>query len=1296
MKKHTFILASLIAPISLLLVFMYSGAALTPVRSSPALPGALDLGELPFSTWPEGRQSRINDSKLREYPDRANAYTAVTAIEWDDADSHKWTGEPWGDDIEVDWGEFDGRETLRARITSTGTNWALMRTDAFPAENWETKTGLRANIYLSGVVSGIDVKLEVRGPGFDPPDFIEAIYCNNLTTNTWNTCTWNFDTASNDYSAVSHLSVVFDHLNYTGPTFYVDDLRLVSATGEEEWDDMDDGSRWWFYSGNWYDWNTSTPFGLESISHDGNNPTTPAGSAYLQWDYENGVTTAEIGTNRLDDLSDWSDYNRISADVKVSDPDVPVSVFFWNSDAITTPVDYRGFGTAGKIVGVAGSWQTVTWDLPWPPWFDATSVDEIKFVVNDIDKHPTGTLYLDNIFLISDTLPPPVTGLEYIFENWDDRNEPFNDFSGNWGVFTSSYSYITITPESVCCTNTCGVSLKLDYDVPGGTFAGVWQSLWGHSDYTQTHYLDFTDIYGSLNGKDKDFEQIHFWVRGSGTTTGTHNVKVELKDNTNDFYHTAYRYITIDDGDTTWRRIVLDADVTNESFWSYNLHPPDPTKMKQLVFVVESAFNNPSGTFYIDDIRFVDANDRPFDLDQRTDDEFLDLVSERTFLYFLDWYDPDTGLFQDRSTFPDLMSTAATGFGLTALTIGESRGWISSVQAIDMVTRTLRTLRDGQTAADTITDTISRTNGYKGFFYHFLGENALRKDAGSELSPVDTAILVAGVLTVKEYFDVQEITDLADAIYNRIEWDWMLDPDNNWFYLAWKPECGPHYGTEAPEGGCFSNYYWDYYTDEAILINILAIGSPTHPVDEDVFYAWTRKWGTYGDHTLVHSWNGSFFTYVFAHLWVDFSVLGTDNHPSPTLQIDWWNNSVEAAWANWQFVVDHQDTTCDEDDDYYTTYGENSWGLTAADGPDGEYHAYGALPVSEVITPTHDGTIAPYGAGMAMMFLPDQVTPTLKHYFANTDLWRYRFGFGDAYNLDPPGCCGDWYNHAAFGIDQGPMLIAIENYRSDLIWETIAQNDDISRTLGLLFSRLTVGKQAVPDPVQAGSQLTYTIRVTNTGSVTLTATITDVLPTHIIPGETSSGTLILPGGTLAWTPIIIAPGGVWTHRFSVTVNWGYSGTLTNTVQATAEEGATSIYTETSQAIVTPELAITKQATPDPVQAGAQLTYTIYVTNTGNVTLNATVTDTLPIHITPGKTSSDTLILPGGTLTWTPTIPAPGGIWKQTVVVTVEAGYAGLLTNVVQVLAKEGAKGKATSTVCSRCCVYLPLLLRVSP
>jgi uncharacterized repeat protein (TIGR01451 family) len=215
-------------------------------------------------------------------------------------------------------------------------------------------------------------------------------------------------------------------------------------------------------------------------------------------------------------------------------------------------------------------------------------------------------------------------------------------------------------------------------------------------------------------------------------------------------------------------------------------------------------------------------------------------------------------------------------------------------------------------------------------------------------------------------------------------------------------------------------------------------------------------------------------------------------------------------------------------------------------------------------------------------------------------------------------------------------------------------------------------KQANPDPVQAGAQLTYTLRVTNTGSVTLTATITDVLPDHV-----------MPSGIVTWTPIIAAPGGVWTQAVVVTVEIGYAGVLTNEVQVTTEEGATGIYTTTSHAQVMPTLQVTKQAYPDPVQAGEALTYTLRVTNTGNVDLHATITDILPAHVTPT-----------GILTWTPTITASGGVWSQQVIVTVEAGYMGTLTNTVQVMTAEGATGMDSISVSIRGYkVYLPLVLR---
>jgi uncharacterized repeat protein (TIGR01451 family) len=199
-----------------------------------------------------------------------------------------------------------------------------------------------------------------------------------------------------------------------------------------------------------------------------------------------------------------------------------------------------------------------------------------------------------------------------------------------------------------------------------------------------------------------------------------------------------------------------------------------------------------------------------------------------------------------------------------------------------------------------------------------------------------------------------------------------------------------------------------------------------------------------------------------------------------------------------------------------------------------------------------------------------------------------------------------------------------------------------------------VTKHADPFVVEPGRQLSYTLRLTNTGIVTLAATITDILPLHVTPG-----------GIRTWTATVPAPAGVWTETVVVTVDLDYSGPLVNVVEVTTEEGATGVYTHT----LAPDLEVAKWAHSDLVVPGEPLTYTLYVTNTGAFHLNATITDVLPSHVTPG-----------GSRTWTTTIPAPGGIWTETVVVTPETGYAGPLTNVVRVATREGATGVYTHTL----------------
>lgn len=225
---------------------------------------------------------------------------------------------------------------------------------------------------------------------------------------------------------------------------------------------------------------------------------------------------------------------------------------------------------------------------------------------------------------------------------------------------------------------------------------------------------------------------------------------------------------------------------------------------------------------------------------------------------------------------------------------------------------------------------------------------------------------------------------------------------------------------------------------------------------------------------------------------------------------------------------------------------------------------------------------------------------------------------------------------------------------------------------------LNVIKQVDPIVVQPGAPLTYTIRITNTGLVTLTTTITDTLPDHVSPT-----------GTRTWTATL-TPTAVWMETVVVTVEAGYVGPLVNVVRAMTDEGAAGVYTHT----LAPDLAVTKRADPNLVKAGERLTYTIHITNTGNFDLNATITDTLPVSITLAQIPGGTTFLPGEQVVWMAFLPAPDGVWTGTVVVTVAEDYAGPLTNVVQVTTDEGVTGVyvAMSTVL-RDSIYLPLVVR---
>ena len=613
------------------------------------------------------------------------------------------------------------------------------------------------------------------------------------------------------------------------------------------------------------------------------------------------------------------------------------------------------------------------------------------------------------VFCLS--IEPAFGSVSYIFDDFDmgsttnpDGSFP-NDFNGDKNKWESGGASITPSFDSAEIHDDNGYSLKLGYDV---TAVGAEGGYWEHFTY---YYLDPTNPIFNMS----DFDEFHFWIKGGGSFTTKCYIEFVDK-NWNKVQ------IEITGINNTWQEKV----VTNlQSYTSV-----DWTQMKQWAIVIKNNHADvKAGTLYIDDLSFTDA-DEGF----TTDDGFLELVSKRIFKFFWDTAHPNTGLMRDSLARRDVSSAASVGFGLSTYCIAAERGWKSRSEIANEVKKVLNTLWSTPQGTGT-----TGTSGYMGFFYHMLNIDSGTRNQTSELSSVDSALLLAGVLTCKEYFDGTDqieidIRTLADDIYKRVDWTYMLD-SNKQFWMEWKPETG-------------FKVHWDYTTSEVRIINLLAIGSPTFPVSTDTFYAWTREQGKYNDYVLYQNQYGQMYLYLFDHMWFDYRGL-TDNHPK--VPVNWWNNVVQGIKAHKQFFIDNAST--------YETYSENSWGHTACYAPDGKYEAGDEAPVRIPPTPQtifHRGTIPPCAAGMCIAHLPDDsqnpALLALKNYYTYPKLWSL-WGFRDAYNLCQSGTADDGYTHDIVGIDAGPMAVAIENYRSRLIWDTFMKNSYVKSAIDAIFDK---------------------------------------------------------------------------------------------------------------------------------------------------------------------------------------------------------------------------------------------------
>ena len=418
--------------------------------------------------------------------------------------------------------------------------------------------------------------------------------------------------------------------------------------------------------------------------------------------------------------------------------------------------------------------------------------------------------------------------------------------------------------------------------------------------------------------------------------------------------------------------------------------------------------------------------------DQKLDKHaFMVDLKRRTFNYFWKTVDSATWQTDDRYPTKHFTSIAATGFALPAYIIGIKNNYVTREEAAQRTLKTLQWLWNAPMGADK-----SGTSGNKGFYYHFLNYGNGTRYKNVELSSVDTGLLMAGILVSQSYFDGENsdelaIRQLADSLFLRVEWDWMME-DQQTMSMGWKPENG------------FIEARWEGY-NEAMILLIMAMGSPTHPIAENSWNAWTKTYDWVEFEGFEHLNFGPLFGHQYSQMFIDFR--GIEDDFMSAKGIDYFENSRRATLSNRAW--------CMRNPLAFKGYGENVWGLTACDGPGQgvrewneqkvDFKAYNARGVSFDYQ-QDDGTIAPTAAGGSVPFAPEETTDALFEMYNRFGGKLYRdYGFADAFNMSVSD--EGWFAPDYISIDQGAMLIQLENHDSELIWNILKKNKYIVQGL---------------------------------------------------------------------------------------------------------------------------------------------------------------------------------------------------------------------------------------------------------
>jgi hypothetical protein len=402
----------------------------------------------------------------------------------------------------------------------------------------------------------------------------------------------------------------------------------------------------------------------------------------------------------------------------------------------------------------------------------------------------------------------------------------------------------------------------------------------------------------------------------------------------------------------------------------------------------------------------------------QSDEELLDRFQRAAFGYFVDQFNSQNGLVADTSRVGSPASIAVVGFALSCYPVGVERGWMSRADAAARTLVTLRFFWNGVQSEHP--DAI----GYKGFYYHFLDMKTGNRVWQSEVSLIDTSLLLAGVLTASVYFcedtpDEIEIRERAEAIYRRIDWQWARGGAST-ARQGWKPESG------------FIHYGWDGY-DEAIILYVLGLASPTHPLSENSYINWTEtyQWENIYDYEFLYA--GPLFIHHYSQTWIDFS--GIRDRFMREKKSDYFENSRRATYVQREYARRNPYG--------FEGYGKDCWGITANDGPgfktlkiDGRERRFLGYAARGVPFGPDDGTIGPCAALSSLPFTPELALSALRHFCARYPEMIQGSRLPSAFNPTLPGAGpSGWVSEGYFGLDQGVLVLMIENYRSGLIWK---------------------------------------------------------------------------------------------------------------------------------------------------------------------------------------------------------------------------------------------------------------------